>query len=79
MALPIITPTGINLLIGPFAAFFLLPMLQEMFDVTYAGAISWIDRNVGTSNSEYRIVGWTYKGTRYAMIIPADVKIVGGF
>ncbi len=78
MALPIITPTGINLLIGPLRPFS-SNMLQEMFDVTYAGAISWIDRNVGTSNSEYRIVGWTYKGTRYAMIVPADVKIVGGF
>ena len=78
MALPIITPQGINLLIGPLRPFS-SSMLQEMFDVTYAGAISWIDRNVGTSNSEYRIVGWSFKGTRYAMIVPADVKIVGGF
>ena len=78
MALPILTHQGINLLIGPVRPFS-SSMLQEMFDVTYAGDISWIDRNVGTSNSEYRIVGWTYKGTRYAMIIPADVKIVGGF
>lgn len=78
MALPIITPQGINLLIGPLRPFS-SSMLQEMFDVTYAGAISWIDRNVGTASSEYRVVGWTYKGTRYAMIVPADVKIIGGF